>query len=444
MFPRDVTMYMGKWLRGVRRKPMLLRGARQTGKTSAVRLFAGKLPGFIELNMEAPREKLVFEQQLPVRDLLKSIRLSRSKTAPLEESLLFIDEIQACPSAINYLRLFYEELPELPVIASGSLLEVYLRRSGIEFPVGRVEHCFMHPLSFREYIRASQKKEMLILMDTIPLPDYAFPVIYREFVKFALSGGMPEIVQAAVEGMEIDAMGSLYSSLLISFLDDVPKYASNRTMAEVIRHCLETAPAETGSRIKFAGFGNSSYKSREVSEAMKTLQRAMLLSLIYPTGEVTPPPRPNLKKSPKLFFLDSGLLAYSLGAQWSEAGTEDLNSAFNGVLAEQCVAQALMKSNNTLQFWARDSRGSSAEVDFLVQHREKMIPVEVKSGATGRLRSLHRYIEDCPHKYAVRFSGGPVRVDLLRTPAGREYKLMSLPHFLAGDLHQYLNWFIED
>lgn len=104
MFPRDVTIYMEKWLRGVRRKPLLLRGARQTGKTSAVRLFAGKLPGFIELNMEAPREKLVFEQQLPVRDLLKSIRLSRGKTAPLEESLLFIDEIQACPSAIRYLR----------------------------------------------------------------------------------------------------------------------------------------------------------------------------------------------------------------------------------------------------------------------------------------------------------------------------------------------------
>ncbi|MCK5131016.1 MAG: ATP-binding protein [Candidatus Sabulitectum sp.] len=444
MFPRNITGYMEEWFKGVRRKPMLLRGARQTGKTSAVRLFAGKLPGYIELNMEAPREKSVFEQQLPVRDLVKSIRLSRGKTASLEESLLFIDEIQACPSAIGYLRLLYEEVPELAVIASGSLLEVYLLKSGIEFPVGRVTHCYMHPLSFREYLRVFQKEDMLDLLGTIPLPDYAFPAIYREFVKFALSGGMPEIVQAAVDRKESGSVSNLYSSLLTSFLDDVPKYASNRTMAEVIRHCLEVAPAETGSRIKFAGFGNSSYRSREVSEAMKTLQRAMLLSLTYPTGEVIPPPRPNLRKSPKLFYLDSGLLAYSLGAQWSEIGTEDLNSAFNGALAEQCVAQALMKSNVTLQFWARDSRGSSAEVDFVVQHKEKMIPVEVKSGATGRLRSLHRYIEDCPHQYAVRFCGGPVRVDLLCTPAGKEYKLMNLPHFLAGDLHYYLNWLIEN
>lgn len=444
MFPRDITSYMEKWFMETRRKPMLLRGARQTGKTSAVRLFAGKLPGYIELNMEAPLEKSVFEQQLPVRDLLNSIRLSRGSTAPLEESLLFIDEIQACPSAIGYLRLFYEQVPELAVIASGSLLEVYLLKTGIEFPVGRVTHCYMHPLSFREYLQAFKKKDMLDLMDTIPLPDYAFPVIYREFVKFALSGGMPEIVQAALEGMESGSLGYLYSSLLISFLDDVPKYASNRTMAEVIRHCLEVAPAETGLRIKFAGFGNSSYRSREVSEAMKTLQRAMLLSLTYPTGHVVPPPRPNLRKSPKLFFLDSGLLAYSLGAQWREIGTVDLNSTFNGVLAEQCIAQALTKSSIPLQFWARDSRGSSAEVDFLVQYREKLIPVEVKSGATGRLRSLHRYIEDCPHQYAVRFCGGPVRVDLLCTPAGKKYKLMSLPHFLAGDIKQYLNFLIEN
>lgn len=189
MFPRDITSYMAKWFMEPGRKPMLLRGARQTGKTSAVRLFAGKLPGYIELNMEALLEKSVFEQQLPIRDLLNSIRLSHGCTAPLEESLLFIDEIQACPSAIGYLRLFYEQVPELAVIASGSFLEVYLLKSGIEFPVGRVTHCYMHPLSFREYLLAFQKKDMLDLMDVVPLPDYAFPVIYREFVKFALAGG---------------------------------------------------------------------------------------------------------------------------------------------------------------------------------------------------------------------------------------------------------------
>lgn len=443
MFPRDITDYMELWFREKRRKPLLIRGARQTGKTSAVRLFAGKLPGYIELNMEAPREKSVFEQQLPVQDLVKLIRLSKRKTAPLKDSLLFIDEIQACPSAVGYLRLLNEEIPELAVIATGSLLEVFLLRSGIEFPVGRVTQCSMYPLSFREYLRAFQRKDILDLMNVVPLPDFAFSAIHREFLKFALAGGMPEIVQASVEGMQIDSMNGLYSSLFISFLDDVPKYALNRTMAEVIRHCLEVAPAETGSRIKFAGFGNSSYRSREVSEAMKTLQRSMLLSLIYPTGDVVPPPRPNLRKSPKLFFLDSGLLAYTLGVEMSVIGLEDLNSAFNGVFAEQCVAQALLKSNQSLQFWARDSKGSSAEVDFVVQYKEKMIPVEVKSGSTGRLRSLHRYIEDCPHQYAVRFRSGPVQVDLLYTPKGKKYKLLNLPHFLSGELRSYLDWMIQ-
>ena len=444
MFSRSINSFLQKWFNGARRKPLLIRGARQTGKTTAVREFAGNIPGYIELNMEYPGEKRVFEQQLSVQDLLKSIQLSRNRTAPLKESLLFIDEIQACPAAIRYIRLFYEQIPELAVIVSGSLLEVYLQHSGIEFPVGQVTSISMHPLSFREYLHAFHREDIAALLNAVPIPDYAVPVVYKEYVKFVLAGGMPEATQAVLGGADAGEMKLLYSSLLVSFLDDIPKYASNRTMTEVIRHCLESVPVETGSRIKFAGFGNSQYRSREVGEAMRMLQRAGLVSIVYPTSSIKPPPKPNLRKSPKLFYLDSGLLAYSLGAQWSEAGTMDLSGAFNGVLAEQCIAQALVKSDTVLRFWARDSRGSNSKVDFVVQHRGKLIPVEVKSGATGRLRSLHRFIDECPHGYAVRFYSGPVQVDDLRTPAGKDYSLLNMPHFLAGELSEYLNWFVKN
>lgn len=447
MFRRSILDKFESWKAGSHRKPLLLRGARQIGKTSAVRLFAVDHPGYMELNLEAPGEKSVFERKLPVRDLISAIRLSKGITAPLSESLLFIDEIQACASAFKYLRFLYEEVPELPVIASGSLFEIYLSGSGIEFPVGRVEHCFMHPVTFREYLQAFQRYDMLEEMDKLPLRDYAFPSIYNEFVRYTLLGGMPEIVQALLEGNEPESLGEIYSSLFISFLDDVPKYAPNRTMAETIRHCLETTPGETGKRITFAGFGGSTYRSREVSQAMKTLQRALLLHLVYPTGQVEPPPITNKRKSPKLFFVDSGLLANTLNVQWSEMGSKDLNASFRGVLAEQIVAQSLLSLHNhtipKLEFWARNKRGSSAEVDFVLQHSGKLIPIEVKSGSTGRLRSLLQFMEDCDHDVAIRFYGGPVRIDSLNTPNGKNLRLMSLPHFLAENINSYIDWIFK-
>ena len=134
-----------------------------------------------------------------------------------------------------------------------------------------------------------------------------------------------------------------------------------------------------------------------------------------------------------------------MGAQAELLGTADLNDHFKGVLAEQCVGQALFSLGvdtlPTVGFWARESRGSAAEVDFVVQHSGKLIPIEVKSGSTGRLRSLHLFMQECNHDMAVRFYGGPVRIDPVRTPSGKEYRLMSLPHFLAGELPRYLDWF---
>ena len=447
MFPRKIVEYMEKWINGTKRKPLLLRGARQTGKTSAVRLFAGSMPGYLEVNLEAPGEKAVFERMLPVRDLVSALRLSRGITAPLQESLLFLDEIQMSPSAIRYLRFLQEEVPELPVIASGSLLEVYLSRSGMEFPVGRVEHSFMYPVTFKEYLTASGRSDMLEMINTIPMQEYAVPPIYREYVKYAFLGGMPEIVQARLNGAEAEDLGTLYSSLLISFLDDVPKYASSRMMSDVLRHCLETAPPEVGSRITFVGFGGSSYRSREVGEAFRTLEKAMLIYLLLPTGSTSPPVRLNRRKSPKLLFLDSGLLVHSLGTQWEEMDFEDLNSSFRGALAEQCVGQALladqMNSMPSLSFWARSKRGSNSEVDFMIQHRGKLVPIEVKSGATGKLRSLHRFVEDSDQELTVRFYGGKVQIDNLRTPSGKEFRLLNLPHFLASELPRYLDWIID-
>lgn len=447
MFGRDLVDYMKKWFFSDRRKPLLVRGARQSGKTSAVRIFAGEMPGYMEFNLEAPGEKDIFKRGIAAKELVSALRLSKGSTAPISESLLFIDEIQECPEAIKYLRSLSEEVPGLAVIASGSLLELYLSRSSMEFPVGRVEHAFMYPVSFKEYLSALGRDDMIEELMKIPVPYYSIPVIYREYVNYSILGGMPEVLEARLAGAELAELGTIYSSLMISFLDDVPKYASNRTMSEVIRHCLETAPLETGNRITFAGFGGTSYRSREVGEAIRMLERAMLIHLVYASGSMEPPIKENRRKSPKLLFIDSGILLHALGAQWKEIGIEDLNASFRGSLAEQCVGQSFVARHRegfpALRFWARDKRGSSAEVDFLLQHRERVIPVEVKSVVTGKLRSLHRFIEDSDQDLAVRFYSGDIKIDDLRTQSGKQFRLLNLPHFLAGQLHRYLDWVIE-
>jgi len=444
VFQRLALTRLSDWFSATGRKPLIIRGARQTGKTTAVRMLAEDIPGYLEINLEAPGEKSLFTRNLSAADLLSAIRLKKNSQASNDKSLLFLDEIQACPEAFGYLRFFYEQIPDLAVVASGSLLEAYITKEGIQFPVGRVEQAFMYPVTFSEYLGAMGRMEMQSLLQSMPFPDYALKPVYDQYVRYALAGGMPEVVQLLSEGSNMDSLQHFYSSLIQAFQDDVPKYSTGASMRRVIAHCLESTPLYTGSRIKFAGFGSSSYRSREVGEAMRTLRRAMLLQLVYPTSEVTLPPKPNLRKSPKLFFLDSGLLTHSLGIQADLLGISDLNASFKGILAEQQIAQTLLATDNKTVFWTRETPGSNAEVDFLLQHKGMLVPIEVKSGPTGRLRSLHSYIDRCPHGYAVRFYSGPVTINNLKTLNGKPFKLLNLPHFLCEYLHEYLDWFIRE
>jgi predicted AAA+ superfamily ATPase len=448
MFHRKVIDYLDSWSSRPDRKPLIIRGARQVGKTTAVKMFADAIPGFIYLDMNAPGVRNIFEKNLSIEDLFSAIRLTRGVDAPIDQSLLFIDEIQACPAAFKYLRYFLEKIPSLKVIASGSLLDITLHENRMEFPVGRVEHYFMYPVTFEEYLGAINRTDLPEVMNSVPLPEYALPAIQEHFNRYVLMGGMPEIIASSIEFSDIVTPGRIFSALIVSFEDDIPKYARNRTMSGVLRHCIEAAPVETGNRIKFAGFGGSSYRSREVGEALRTLQRAMLLYLVYPTTEVQLPARINMRKSPRLQFLDIGLMNYSVGIQDTLFGIKDLNAVHRGAVAEQYIGQELLAmqsiSRPFIRFWTREKHNSSAEVDFVIKHENLLIPIEVKSGKTGTLRSLRQFMQICPHEYAVRFYSGSVRIDDVNTPSGKVFKLMSLPHFLVGRIHEYLDWMLKE
>ncbi len=447
MFQRDITKKLDKWVTYADRKPLVLRGARQVGKTVAVNMLGQGFDRFIYLNLDIQGESDIFRRRLPVREIFQAILLRKRLQQFKGRTLLFLDEIQNCPEAVESLRYFHEELPEIYVIAAGSLPEIALHENHITFPVGRVEHLFMYPLSFREFLSATDTGQALEVLDTIPLPDFAHDVMIKKFHRYALIGGMPEVVAKYIKENDVTALNSVYDSLLASYMDDAGKYARNPTMNTILRHCIETAPFIAGQRISFAGFGESNYRSREVGDALRTLQRAMVINLLYPSSSVKVPVVPNLKKSPRLQYLDSGLLNYFAGLQEQYFLYDDLHAFHVGILAKHIVGQELicMESNTRKKpcFWVRDKSQSQAEVDFLLQHHGYAIPVEIRSGATGRLRSLHQFMDKCPHNYAVRLYLGNLEIQQVRTPAGKEFHLLNMPYFLTSAIYQYLDWMID-
>ncbi len=447
MFYRNIIKELQHWADRDDRKPLILRGARQVGKTTAVEIFSKNFDQYIYLNLEKKEAADVFNHNLSTDDLIQAIYLLKNLSPSEGKILLFIDEIQNSPQAVKQMRYFYESAKQLHVVAAGSLFEVMTQDNQVSFPVGRVEYLFMYPLSFDEFLAATGEEQALKYFNTIPLPDFSFSKLLTIFHKYVLLGGMPEVIKTYIEKKDIASLTPIYQGLLTAYLDDVSKYARNNTMVQVIRHTIETSPLEAGRRIKFHGFGNSNYKSREMGEALRTLERAMLVYLIYPSTATEPPIIPDLKKSPRLQFLDTGLINYFAGLQQFFFKMEDLHSFYHGLLAEHSVGQELlavdMRTPKKPSFWVREKKQSNAEVDYIIPSGKYLIPVEVKAGKTGSLRSLQQFIERSAHPFAVRMNAGPVEKVNAKTANGIPYTLLNLPYFLAARLQSYIKWMIE-
>jgi len=442
VFDRQILKNLSSWAERKGRKPLVLRGARQVGKTTAVELFARQFERYLYFNLERRQDSRLFESGLPINDLLQALFLSRDVPRRGGRTLLFLDEIQGSTGAMSFLRYVHESAPDLHVVAAGSLLEVVLAQAGAGFPVGRVEYLFMHPLRFEEYMQALELDSALQAYLTVPFPEYAYETLLPLFHRYVQIGGMPEAVRRYREEQEIQALTPVYQGLVSSFLDDIGKYAKSGAMTRVLRFALEAAPLEAGKRIKFQGFGRSGYRSREMGEALRILEQAMLIRLIYPMTGTRLPIQPDLRKSPRLQYLDTGLLNYTVGLQQSLFMMENLHSVYQGVLAEHIVAQELIaqgvQSAAKPVFWVREKQPSTAEVDFLFPYEGLLVPVEVKAGKSGTLRSLHQFMDRCDHPWAIRLYAGPLRQETTRTRQGREFQLLNLPYFLAGKLRDHL------
>ncbi len=444
IFERHLYRELELWKRSNRRKPLILRGARQVGKTTLVKAFAEGYRYKVFLNLERPADKAFFEQFDDVHTLLEAVFLKHGiSKEQMGETLLFIDEIQESPAAIQMLRFFYEELPALHLIAAGSLLEFAVRHIK-SFPVGRVSYLYLHPLNFQEYLKSLGRKDVLEQLLQVPVKPFAHAVLMELFHRYAIIGGMPEIIAQYIEdGQNLSHLPPLYESLWSTYQRDVEKYAGNELDRRVIRHIMATAHLYLDKRIKFQHFGHSNYRSREVKEAFLQLDEAKVIRLIYPTTDTEPPARPDLRKQPRLQFLDTGIVNHLAHIQADLLGLKDLSQAYKGSMLPHLIYQEVLSLNvhhdKAPLFWVREKSQSSAEVDMVYTHGTHLIPIEIKSGKTGRLRSLHQFINQSACPYAIRIYGGPLLVQKLRTPQGTPYTLLNLPYYLGTMLPAYIS-----
>ena len=446
MFKRKLLLELEKWRQNIPRKPLVIRGARQVGKTTLVNQFAAQYEQYIYLNLELTEDKEPFENFTSIENLINTIFFLKNKTLSKKNStLLFIDEIQEVPKALNILRYFYELAPEISVIAAGSMLETLFDKN-ISFPIGRVEYKVIRPVSFQEFLSAIGENAALEQLTQVPVAAFAQSKLLNLFHTYALIGGMPEIVQHYATYKDLVALGPIYDSLINGYMDDVEKYAKSNAQILHIRHCIQNSFAQAGKRIKFEGFGNSAYKSREMGESLRTLEKALLMQLVYPCTSASLPMVPDIKKSPRLQILDTGLLNYFVGIQKEIIGTDDLNSIYQGTLIEHLIGQEILafqyNALSALHFWVREKKESTAEVDYLFQYDGLIIPIEVKSGKEGTLKSLHSYMDIAPHNFAIRFYAGALNISDAITQNGKQYKILNLPYYLGSQIEKYFDWFI--
>lgn len=441
MFKRKILEKLEEWKNADRHKPLILRGARQVGKTTLVNGFGSHFENYLYFNMERNENVKLFEMDINIDDLVSMLFASLGKIKKDGKTLIFIDEIQNSPKTIALLRYFYEQRPDLYVVAAGSLLENLIDVK-VSFPVGRVQYLALRPCSFYEFLGAIDKNELLAILSQKPELTVAFhEQLMHQFNQYAIIGGMPEAIQQYAETKDVVAIEDVYETLVQAYKDDAEKYVVGNKLTDTVRFILSYGWAFAGETITLGNFANSGYKSREVGDAFRLLEKAMLLELVYPVSSTQMPVIPETRRMPKLIWFDTGLVNYQAGIRSEIIGSTDMVDAWRGHIAEQITAQELFALEDRVgqhrAFWAKPNNG--AEVDFIISHNSKLYPIEVKSGVNSHLRSLQVFMDNSNVDVAIRIWSKPYSVDEIKTVNGKAFKLVNLPFYLIGRIHDILN-----
>jgi len=389
-----------KWKTAPRRKPLIVRGARQVGKTWLVEHFAAEqFDSVVKVDLEKRRDLHVhFGDNLDPRAIARHLELDSGTRIVPGRSLLFLDEVQACPRAIMALRYFYEQMPELHVIAAGSLMEFALGE--ISVPVGRVQYLHLYPMTFREYLLGIGNEVAAECAGQHPstVDEGIQRQLLAELKTYFFVGGMPESVKAYRDSGSLLEAFRVQTEILGSYREDFAKYSPR-----VGRTCLDAVLLSVarlvGEQIKYTRL-DENHSGPTNSRAFDVLRKARVVHKIVSCDPSGLPlgARANERRF-KAAMLDIGLLQCLCQVPADlELRQDDLLAMYRGKLAEQFVAQELIACHSSeLFYWAREARGSSAEVDYLVVRKGQIVPVEVKSGAGGSLRSLHLMLDTYPN-----------------------------------------------
>lgn len=445
------------WLTRHRRKPLVIRGARQVGKSTLIRTFAqNSTRRLVEINIEDNRSHLrsVIENGQFDEVLTALVRVSGVDFRKNPEShLLFLDEIQIIPACLPLLRYFYEKLPELAVIAAGSVLEFTLNDANYSMPVGRVEYLHVAPLTFKEFLVA---KGLTNLKNTVEnaSPHTASSPTHGEHThllaalrEFFVVGGLPEAVLAARESGVAEA-ATIQRNILSSYRDDLQKYPATAHIRTIVREVFDRSPAQISKKVKYSQL-SSHHTARDVRKALSLLLDAgVLLDVTHSHANGIPLGAETNCDIRKLFFLDIGLLCSASGLSLRDiAAPETVEFVNEGAFAEQYIAQELTACEGgvrkALHYWLREGKSNNAEVDFLWSSGKNIVPLEVRAGASGRLRSLAEFCNAKFTSLAIRFDTNTPSTTSVRLPSGHRFELISLPLYMASEIDRILNEFFR-
>lgn len=450
---RILQQYLTDWLSQQNRKPLIIRGARQVGKTwLAYHLAQIHNLQLIEFNFEKQPDAASLFASNDVNQILINLQSSTEKTIIPECSLLFLDEIQACPEILAKLRWFAEDLPALPVIAAGSLLEFTLVDHAFSMPVGRISYVHLEPLSFQEYLLAKGRHQLFEYLQNFQLT-MAIPLAIHQqlmslFKEYLIIGGMPAAVSSWIQNESLAQVEQIHHDLLATYRDDFAKYAG-KISHEALESIMLKTPQLLAKKFVYSHI-NQNIPSVVLKKALDLLIKA---KICYPVkcvgGNGTPLATEVKEKFFKITLLDVGLVCALLKLKINQFSTiDDLTLISQGGITEQVVGQLLRTIESPyiapeLYYWTRTAKGAESEVDYLTSQQNQVIPIEVKSGSTGSLKSLHYFMSKKQYKLAVRINGDQVSVtdiDVL-TQVGEtaKYRLLSIPFYLTEQLYRLLS-----
>jgi len=453
---RHQLRYLREWLHRPRRKPLVVRGARQVGKSTLVELFCEAETGrdLVTVNLERhPHLAQAFATNDPATILNLVGAVSDSPVS--ERSILFFDEIQAAPSAFASLRYFFEDMPERPVVAAGSLMEFMLSAHTFSMPVGRIEYLNMGPMTFTEFLMAIGQDRLTKEIEAFELPSGEespgpHPLIHQRLLEllrlYHFVGGMPEAVRVYSESTNLRAVSAVHAAIVDTWRDDFPKYAARRDLTRMLR-VFQFAARNPGRKVKYSNVSPDD-QSATIRRDIDLLEMARVIARVTHSQCSGLPLQADVnEKVFKLIFLDVGLMNAVCGLGWQALAHQTPTQLVNaGPAAEQFVGQHLQhllaeRANRELTYWLREGRSNNAEIDYVAEFGGCVVPIEVKAGRAGTLKSLHQFVCEKRVPFAIRFHAEPSALQTVDAEVRRRhgtervrYRLLSLPLYLVERL----------